>query len=166
MRRDVMPPIAPNVDTGFRKYAELLLRRHSHLMDGRADDPETEKIDEDLSALWEQLDESQRRSLSGMGSDLNWVGRQGALAPKARSAEVVTAEDRRLLAEAEAQKDWHATLHYLRVCAPVLAIDDVARRRAAAYVGIGLPAYADACRTIAGRRGPTCPDQLDGAARI
>jgi hypothetical protein len=161
-----MQPPGPKVDAGYRKYAELLLRRHTHLMEGRADDADTEQIDEELSALWEQLDESQRRSLSGMGSDLNWVRRHGALPPKARPAEAVTAEDTRLLTEAEAQKDWHATLHYLRVCAPALAIDDLARRRGAAYVGVGLPGYADACRSLAGRRGAAPPDQLDGAARI
>jgi hypothetical protein len=145
-----MHPLAPNVDAIYRNYAELLLRRHHHRLEGRDEDQETEQLEEDLSALWEKLDEAQQRSLNGMGSDLNWVRRRGTPPPRGRRAEGVTEEDRGLLADAESRKDWHAALHYLRVCAPVLPVEDLARRRAAAYAGVGLPAYADVCRGLAG----------------
>jgi hypothetical protein len=146
-----MHPPLPNVDAAYRNYAELLLRRHGRFLDGRDEDPEMEQIEEDLSALWEKLDEAQRSSLNGMGSDLNWVRRQGTPPPRARPPEAVTEEDRRLLGDAESRKDWHAVLHYLRACAPVLAVGDLARRRVAAYSGVGLPEYADAFRGLAGR---------------
>jgi hypothetical protein len=65
-------------DAAFRNYAELLHRRHQYLLAGREEGPEMEEIEEALSAMWETLDEAQRHSLNGIGSDLNWVRRRGA----------------------------------------------------------------------------------------
>jgi hypothetical protein len=138
------------IDAAFRTYAELLLRRHRCLLERREEDPETGEIEQALSAGWETLDEAQRDSLSGMGSDLNWVRRRGAPPPRGHAADAVTEEHRRRLAVAESQSDWHAVLHLLRVCAPVLAVEDLARRRSAAYVGIGLSSYAEVFRDLAG----------------
>ncbi len=137
------------IDVTFRNYAELLLRHYHLLLAGKEDDPETDSVEDLLSSVWEKLNEAQRRSLNGMASDLNWVRRGGTPPPKGRRPEEVAEEDKRLLTEAEAGKNWLAVLHYLRMCAPVLETDDLAQRRAAAYAGLGLPAYAEVCRSLA-----------------
>jgi hypothetical protein len=139
----------PKVDTVYRTFAELLLRRHRLLLEGKCDDAEIDEVEEDLSALWEKLTEGQQQSLNGMGADLNWVRRGGSPPPKGRRREDVTEEDRRQLAEAESAKDWHAVLHYLRACAPEMDIANLAQRRAAAYAGLGLPDYEAVCREAA-----------------
>jgi hypothetical protein len=128
----------PAVDVAYRNFAELLLRRHFLMRQARQDDPQVDEIEDSLSELWEKLDEDQRQSLNGAGSDLNWASRHGAPPPKGRRAEDVTAEDKRLLAEAGAARDWHAVLHYLRVCAADLPVEELGRKRFAAYSGVGL----------------------------
>jgi hypothetical protein len=143
----------PTVDAGYRNYAELLLRRHQFLSEGQEEGPEMEEIEEDLSRMWETLSEAQQRSLNGMGSDLNWVRRGGAPPPRGRPADAVSEEDRRRLSDAESRGDWHVVLHSLRVCASVLAVEDLARRRAAAYAGLGFQSYAEAFRGLVGDAG-------------
>jgi hypothetical protein len=144
-----MNPSVPIFDAGYRKYAQLLLRRHQSFLEGRDEGPEIEEIEEDLSAAWEALNEVQRQNVNGMGSDLNWVRRHGAPPPRGRPISAVAEDDRQRLLDVEAKRDWHAVLHLLRVCAPILTIKELARRRAAAYAGLGLTDYADACRSLA-----------------
>src|SRR5262245_56526725 len=132
-----MPPLTATVDETYREYAGLLLRRHHLLLEGKDDDPQTEEVEDRLSVLWEQMDEEQRRSLNGVSSDLNWVRRGGLPAPKARTPEAVGPEEQDILAAAKAGSDWHAVLHHLRVCTPVIAPEDLARRRQEAYEAIG-----------------------------
>ena len=90
MRVDAMSPLRPTVDTAYRNYVELLLRRHLLWMEGRNDGEELDRIEDDLSSLWEGLDDGQRQSSNGIGSDLNWARRAGAAAPMARKTEDVS----------------------------------------------------------------------------
>src|SRR4051812_8181851 len=119
-----MSDLKPIMNEAYREYAGLLLRRHRRLEEGKDDDPETEDIEERMLRLWGGLDKVQRQSLNGIGSDLNWVLRQGRPAPKARRPEEVTEDEKRRLREAEKVGDWHAVLHWLRVCVPAPPNDD------------------------------------------
>jgi hypothetical protein len=138
-----MAHLNPTVDATYRSFADLLLRRHRLLVEGNSDSPELDELEDDLTALWEKLDENQRQSLNGMGSDLNWARRRGAAAPKARKAEDVSEADRANLATAEAARDPHAVLHWLRACSSALEFKDLAQRRRRAYAAAGLPQVAD-----------------------
>jgi hypothetical protein len=139
------------MDAAYRDYAGLLLLRHRLLLDGKDADPETEGSERRLLELWQGLDDEQRRGLTGVASDLNWVRREGRPAPGAKKAENVTGQDKQRLVEAEAAKDWHAVLHSLRVCAPAISTEDLARCRATAYALLGLPDLADVFRRFADR---------------
>ena len=151
-RVEAMKPVSPTIDVRFRNYVQLQLRRHLLLAEGKEDASETAEVEDLMGDVWDRLDEAQRHGVKGVGSDLNWIRRKGAPPPKGRPAEAVTGEDVRLLADAETRKDWHSALHYLRVCAPALAIEDLARRRVVAYSGVGLPECADACRAASASR--------------
>ena len=59
-----------------------------------------------------------------------------------KAREAVTATEQQELVAAIGSKEWHKTLHYLRLCAPVFPIVTLARLRGTAYDAIGLPAYA------------------------
>ena len=142
-----MDRTGPTMNAAYRLYAGLLLR-HQQLLRAGQDDRETEEIEEQMSVLWGQLDEAQRRSLKGIGSDLNWARSGGLQAPKARRLDESSEEERSQLAAAEATGDWHAVLHLLRLCAPALGTADLARRRAAAYRGAGLPQFAEAVEAM------------------
>src|SRR5688572_4735239 len=116
-----MIPFEPNLDAAFREYADLQLRRHYLLLDGREDAPEALRAEDGMEDLWEKLDEVQRRSLNGMGSDLNWVRRKGEPPPNGRkSGDEIPQNDQQELVTAIVSKEWHKVLHYLRVCSPVL----------------------------------------------
>jgi len=144
-----MSSFTPIIDEKYQKYAELLLARHQLLLDGKDGDSHTEDIEDRLTELWEKLDDAQQRSLNGVSSDLNWVRRRGALPPKSRKPEEITQADRDSLATAEAGKDGHGVLHYLRVCAPVEPGEALARRRANAYAEIGFPQLASLFKDFA-----------------
>jgi tetratricopeptide (TPR) repeat protein len=137
-----MSDFDPRMDEAFRKYAELQLFRHRLLVGKKANQPETDEIEDELTELWGSLDETQRRSLNGMSSDLNWVRRGGELPPRGRRAEEITEEDRQRLNTAINLDEWHEVLHYLRVCAAILPRDTLALRRGQAYEAIHLPGYA------------------------
>jgi hypothetical protein len=138
-----MSSFDPKMDAAFRESAELELRCHYLLQEGKADDPEISAAEDRMAVLWEKLDEVQRRSLNGMGSDLNWVRRKGEPPPKGRTrAEEVTAAEQQELAAATGLKQWHKVLHYLRLCAPAYPIAALASLRGRAYEEIGLTAYA------------------------
>jgi hypothetical protein len=96
-----------------------------------------------MNELWENLDGTQRRSLSGMGSDLNWVRRKGEPPPKGRKEpKEVTPRERQELLAAMESKDWHRLLHFLRLCAPEFPITALAHLRRRAYDALAFPAYA------------------------
>jgi hypothetical protein len=150
-----MTPSNPSVDSTYRSFAELLLRRHRLLADETSDSTEIDELEDRMTELWEKLDESQRQSLNGLGSDLNWARRRGAPAPKARKAEEVSETDRANLAAAEAAQDPHAVLHWLRVCSPALEFEDLAQRRRRAYTLAGLPQAAEIVSEALETRVPT-----------
>src|SRR5438445_13727785 len=115
-----MSPFDPVIDAAFREYADLQLRRHNLLQEGKENTPETAAIEDRMNALWEKLDEVQRRNLNGMASDLNWVRRNGEPPPKGpQKPEDVTAKQQEELGAAIGRKEWHRILHHLRLCAPM-----------------------------------------------
>jgi tetratricopeptide (TPR) repeat protein len=131
------------VDASFREYADLQLRRHSLLLEGKENAAETLEAEEQMEELWEKLDETQRHSLNGMASDLNWIRRNGEPPSKGRKTreEVTERESQELLAAMES-KDWHALLNHLRVCAPTLPPVHLGYLRGTAYDALGFPGYA------------------------
>jgi hypothetical protein len=142
----------------------LELRCHYLVLEGKLSAPETSAAEDRLDELWEKLDDVQRRSLSGMGSDLNWVRRKGEPPPKGRKApkEVTPTEQQELLA-AIGLKEWHKILHYLRLCAPRFPIATLAHLRGHAYDALGCPAYASIFYEQAAELDPA--DATIGAAR-
>jgi len=136
-----MQPPKPTIDPLYLDYALLQLRRHYLLIDGK-DDDEMEQVEEELTALWENLSEAQRQSLNGMGSDLNWIRRGGELSSKGPTSTDVSEQDVADLDRAELTRDWHAILHYLRICAPILLPESVAHIRATCYHELGLDLVA------------------------
>lgn len=133
----------PTMNAVFREYAELGLRRHHLLSEGKDESAEVLEAEERMDALWPRLDEVQRRSLNGMASDLNWIRRKGEPPPKGRKTPMeVSAEEQKELSAAIKAKEWHRILHYLRLCAPVFEVALLAREREIAYAAVGLPAYA------------------------
>jgi hypothetical protein len=159
-----MSPFDPNIDAAFREYADLELRCHRLLLEGKEDTPEIIEAEDRMTELWEKLDEMQRQSLSGMGSDLNWVRRKGEPPPNGRKKpEQIAPTERQAIQEAMESKDWHRLLHYLRMCAPDYPIATLATLRGRAYEGIGFPAYATIFFERAGQLEPT-DDGLVGKA--
>jgi hypothetical protein len=121
----------------------LELRCHHLFLEGRENAPEVSAAEDRMDELWEKLDDVQRRSLSGMGSDLNWVRRKGEPPPNGRKApEEVTAVEQHELMAAIESKEWHSILHYLRLCAPLFPVATLAHLRGSAYEAVGFPAYA------------------------
>src|SRR5262245_33361703 len=138
-----MSPFDPTIDEAFREYADLELRCHHLLLEGKEDAPETIEAEERMAELWENLDEVQRQSLSGMGSDLNWVWRMGEPPPRGRKTpEEILPQQQQELVAAIGSKEWHKTLHYLRICAPIFPTVTLAHLRGSAYDAIGFPSYA------------------------
>ena len=138
-----MPSFDPTMDAAFRVSAELELRCHYLLLAGEENSPEILVAEGRMTVLWEKLDEVQRRSLNGMGSDLNWVRRKGEPPPKGRKGpEEVTDAEQQELAAAMSLKEWHKVLHFLRVCAPIFSIVKLAELRGRAYEELGLRVYA------------------------
>jgi len=136
-----MDAFAPNISKEYTDYAALLLRHHRLLVDGRVDADETAAVEERMTQLWEGLDATQRKSLAGLGSDLNWV-RRGALAPLAPRPQDVSQADLGELARAKEAGEWHKVLHQLRVCTPKVPPAQSAQCRAEAWKAIGQPLIA------------------------
>jgi hypothetical protein len=138
-----MAEFAPTIDAAFREYADLELRCHHLLLDGKEDSLETTEAEDRMEKLWPKLDDVQQRSLRGMASDLSWIRRKGEPPPRGRKTpEEVAATDRQELSAAIKSKEWHRILHYLRLCAPTFQAASLARERAIAYDAIGFPHYA------------------------
>jgi tetratricopeptide (TPR) repeat protein len=137
-----MGPHTPAIDDSYRRYVDLLLRHSRLLAERRDEDAETEAVEEEMTRLWDRLDAVQRHSLSGLGSDLNWVRRGCLPAPNGHRPEDVSKQDVRAWIEARAQGDWHGLLHYLRVCSPRNPTFGLAFHRALAWQAIGFPQLA------------------------
>jgi hypothetical protein len=142
MRVDAMDTFAPIVNEAYREYADLLLQHHRRLAEGEESADETIRVEDAMTELWDRLDPIQRKSLSGLGSDLNWV-RQGARpAPLAPRPEDVSPEARKALDEARNASNWHTLLHQLRLCGSAIPANDLARLRAEAWLKLGEPQIA------------------------
>jgi hypothetical protein len=142
MKAESITSYDPRFDQAYMEYTEMLLRRHFILLNGAETSPELEGIDEQLTLIWDQLDESQRKSLNGMGSDLNWVRRRGKLAPKARKEREITTEDGKELNDALSNKQWNKLLYFLRVCSAQISAERMALMRAQAYENLNLERVA------------------------
>ena len=137
----------PTIDAAFRESADLELRCHYLLLEGKENSPECLAAEDRMTVLWEKLDEVQRRSLNGMGSDLNWIRRNGEPPPKGRKTpEEVTSTELQDLEAALGSNEWHKALHYLRLCAATFVPRSLAALRGSAYDAIGLPSYANVFR--------------------
>jgi hypothetical protein len=132
----------PAIDDGYRRYVELLLQHRHLLSQGRDESPETEAVGDEMAGLWERLDEAQRRSLAGLGSDLRWVRRGCHLPPKSWRPEEVTSGELQALAQAEKENDWHGLLHYLRLCSPRIPPARLASLRASVWAALQFPQLA------------------------
>jgi len=143
MKAESMTSFDPEFGQAYMEYAELLLRRHFILADDAKTSSALEEIDEQLTLIWERLDEVQRKSLNGIGSDLNWVRRHGKLAPKARKEEEVTSEDGKELTDALSNKQWNKLLHFLRVCSAHIPAEQLALMRARAFESLNLGTVAN-----------------------
>src|SRR5262249_17768937 len=72
-RVETMDTCKPILNDAYLEYATRLLQHHSLLAAGEHSADETIAVEDEMSELWEQLDSAQRMSMSGLGSDLNWV---------------------------------------------------------------------------------------------
>jgi tetratricopeptide (TPR) repeat protein len=165
-----MGPHTPVIDDSYRRYADLLLR-HSRLLAERGDeDAEAEAVEEEMTRLWDHLDAVQRRSLSGLGSDLNWAHNGCQLAPRSRRPEDVTPQDLQAIGEAMEHDDWHRVLHHLRACSPGIPPFELARTRALAWRAIGFPQltglFFDLASELDPSNGPIAYAALDTAAQV
>jgi hypothetical protein len=134
----------PMMDEAFHEYAGLRLSRHYLLMEEKDDSDEAAEVEARMEKLWPSFDDKQRQSLSGMGSDLNWILRKYLPAPKGRqTANEVPATDLEELYAARQAIEWHRILHYLRLCTPCFRPASLATERRTAYDAIGLPQYAN-----------------------
>ncbi len=131
-----MPLDDPDMNASYRKYAELQLRRHFLLIEGGPDD-DASLLEDQMETLWEMLDETQRMSLNGMASDLNWVRRDGEPAPKGpKTLTDVNQSDVNELVSAIHSKDWHKVLRLLRACVPTFLPAKLAYLRGTSYEAI------------------------------
>ena len=150
-----MGPYNPTVDDLYRRYVDLLLRHHHLLSECRDEDSEFESVEEEMTQLWNRLDETQRRSLSGLGSDLNWVRRGRQLAPRCRRPEEVTHHEFQALVKARDSSDWHGLLHHLRLCAPKATLFQLAYLRASAWASFEIPQVASVFYDVAAELEPS-----------
>jgi tetratricopeptide (TPR) repeat protein len=137
-----MSQFDPTIDAIFREYVELQLRRHNLLTEGKEKDPEFDQTEDKMTELWEKLDATQRLSVNGMASDLNWIRRKGQPPAKGRTVGEVNPAERHELLSARALEEWHKFLHYLRLCASIIPAASLAYLRGTTYDAVGLPAYA------------------------
>jgi hypothetical protein len=139
-----MDTFTPTMNETYLEYAKRLLQHHRLLAGGKETADETITVEDEMTELWDRLDPIQRKSLSGLSSDLNWVRRGGAPAPLGPKPEDVSPADRHALDEARNASDWHRLLHQLRVCAPSIAVVDLARLRAETWSRLGQAGIAGA----------------------
>lgn len=137
-----MGSFTPTFDEEYRRYADLLLTHHRLLSEGEDEADETVAVEYEMTELWGRLDAVQRRSLSGLGSDLNWVRRRSSPPPRGRKPEDVTTQDSQSLDKVTKDSDWHGVLHHLRICGPLIPPFELAHRRAFAWVAVEMPPVA------------------------
>jgi tetratricopeptide (TPR) repeat protein len=137
-----MESFTPIINSEYKRYAELLLRHHYILCAGIEESEEIESIEDEMAAIWDRLDEIQRASLAGLGSDQNWVRRNGEPAPNARKREEVTEQEKRSLDRSIQSHDWHSCLYYIRICQSWYSKDSLATIRSVAWMNLGLPEIA------------------------
>jgi hypothetical protein len=133
----------PNFNEPYLAYADALLKHFRLLSDGKDESAEIEQVEEEMSRLWERLDHLQRRSLSGIGSDLNWVRRGGQLPPLGRRSAEVSQLDESELHAVQAAGEWHSVLGHLRERAAITPKATLAAVRAQCYRRLGLDAIAE-----------------------
>jgi len=142
LTNDYEPLIVRQGYSGHESGYMIWKPRQGLLIDGKGD--QADELEEQLSVLWEGMDDTQRSSLNGIASDLNWLRRRGVPPPKGRTASEVTESQLRELRAAQDAEDWHAILHHLRVCAAALPQDLLAYNRAMCYVKLDFPQIAAA----------------------
>lgn len=148
-----MTNYTPKVDDRYRRYAALL-RQHNDLLTQASAESELDSFECEMTQLWDELEATQQRSLSGLSSDLNWLRRGGELAPRTRSAAQVSDSDLHDLSQARDAHEWHKLLHYLRLCAARLSPFDVAFLRATAWQVLGFPQLAQTFSGLAAQLEP------------
>jgi hypothetical protein len=100
------------------------------------------RVEDEMTELWDRLDLAQRKSLSELRSDLNWVRRGGRLALHAPRLEDIAPGDWEALQAASAASNWHTFLHQLRLCGALIPVHDLARLRAETWSTLGEPRIA------------------------
>jgi len=130
------------MNEAYLRYADLLLRNYCLLEKGNEETRETEALEEEMNKAWEALDSDQRKSLSGLGSDLGWVRRKGAPAPRGPQPEDGAAGSFQALLKAKDDKDWHLMLHQLRLCSPQISSFKTAWDRGRAWAKLKQPRIA------------------------
>lgn len=153
MKVETMTDYVPTANDHYRRYAELL-RRHNQLLSEGTAEGELDSVEDEMTQIWNDLDLVQRKSLSGLSSDLTWLRRGGRSAPKAKPATEVTADDLRELSQARDSHDWHKLLHYLRLCSAQLSPFEVAFLRATAWQALDFPQLARTFSGLAARLEP------------
>lgn len=138
-----MRPDTLAINDSYVRYADLLLKHFRLLSNGKDESAGAEQIEDEMSRLWEKLDEAQRHSLNGIGSDLNWVRRRGELPPRGRRVEEVSSQDLDELKTAQSAKNWQAVLFHLRTCGSIIAPASLALIRERCYREIGPDSIAD-----------------------
>jgi hypothetical protein len=156
----IMNTCAPAMNQAYLEYASRLLQHHRLLAEGSANADETVAVEDEMTGLWEELDSVQRKSLSGLGSDLNWIRHGGSLPPLGSKPDNVSSEGQRSLVEARNASEWHEVLHQLRVCAPYVPPSALASLRAEAWAKIGLLQIARAFSDFASRLDPNRGEEL------
>lgn len=138
-----MGNFTPIIHDDYLRYADLLLQHHRLLCAGIEESDEIESIEDEMTALWDRLDSVQRASLSGLGSDQNWIRRNGEPAPRGKKREEVTPQDKEALDRSIKEEDWHAALHYIRICHCLFPNDYLANLRSIAWLKLGFPEIAN-----------------------
>jgi hypothetical protein len=137
-----MDPLTPTANDAYLRYADLLVRYQCLLAQGKQDAEETESLEEEMNKAWESLDPGQRKSLSGLASDLNWVRDKGAPPPRGPRAEDVSPEDFQAVIKAKNDKDWHLMLCLLRHCSLRIPVFQLAWLRGVAWEELKEPRIA------------------------
>ncbi len=158
-----MDAFTPTLNEAYLDYADRLLQHHRLLGEGKETADELRAVEDEMTDLWDRLDPIQRKSLSGLGSDLNWVRRGGTLAPRGPKPEDVSPADRQALQEARNTSEWHRFLHQLRVCAPALPVLDLARLRAETWSQLGQPRIARVFDEFCRHNVPSTSSSLDSS---
>ncbi len=84
----------------------------------------------------------ERKSLSGLSSDLNWLRRGGTPAPAGPKSEQIPVKDRLPFFVAWKSSEWHMLLHQSRITAFLFDPFALATTRAMAWEKIGQPSIA------------------------